>query len=275
MSKPLPSFRKPPVIETALSVQFEPLKAMSNAHLGLFWNRVRTKYPNVQDADPIEPQIERFGDDLPRARFPQFRIAASHPAIRLRMMSEDGHLLLQIQNGRLVFNWRKLDGTNDYPRWTTVEPLFLEAFNELKAFVTENSLGTIEPIQWEVTYVNHLVKGLEWQTQADWSEVIPGVIGTINTVSSGNLETMGCHTHFTLPNHAGRLHIELKHGFAGPDEDADELVIVQLTARGGVDETQDLVAGLSLGREAIVRSFAEITGDRIRREIWEQENTES
>ena len=273
MDQPLPSFRKPPVIETALSVQFQPLKRMSNAHLGLFWHRVRNNYPKLQDADPIEPQIERFGTELPRARFPQLRIAASHPAARLRMSSEDGHVMLQLQNGRLVFNWRRLDGENKYPRWTQVEPQFQAALRELKAFAEAEGLGFIEPNQWEVTYVNHLVRGREWSDPSEWHDVLPGVIGATKTVSAGGFESMGCHAHFTLPDDAGRLHVEVTHGFAGPDEDADELLIVQLTARGGIDESRDVSAGLAMGRESIVRSFAEITGGRVRTEVWEQEAT--
>ena len=274
MSQALPSFRNPPVIETALSVQFKPLKGMSNAYLGLFWDRVRALYPKAQDADPIEPQIERFGTDLPRARFPQLRIAAAHPAARLRMSSEDGHAMLQLQNGRLVFNWRRLDGGEEYPRWTKVEPRFQAALQELEGFAGDEKLGSIEPNQWEVTYVNHLVRGREWRSQADWRELLPGVIGATSAVSAGEFESTGCHSHFVLPGNAGRLHIELTHGFAGPDEDADELLIVQLTARGGIDKSHGLASGLALGREAIVRSFAEITGERVRKEIWGQEATD-
>lgn len=274
MNQPLPSFRSPPVVETAVSVQFQPLKRMSNAHLGLFWDRVRETYPKLQDADPIEPQIERFGAALPRARFPQLRIAATQPAARLRMSSEDGHAMLQLQNGRLVFNWRRLDGGNEYPRWARVEPQFQAALQELKAFTEAEELGAIEPSQWEVTYVNHLVRGREWNTPSDWQEVLPGVIGFTAAVSASGLESMGCHAHFALPDDAGRLHVEVTHGFAGPDEDADELLIVQLTARGGVDENRNLSAGLAYGREVIVRSFVDITGERVRRDIWKQEAAE-
>lgn len=254
-------------------MQFQPLKRMSNAHLGLFWSRVRETYPKLQDADPIEPQIERFGTDLPRARFPQLRIAAPHPAARLRMSSEDGHVMLQLQNGRLVFNWRRLDGGNEYPRWTQVEPQFQAALRELTAFAEAEELGSIEPNQWEVTYVNHLVRGREWNAPSEWKDVLPGVIGSIEMVSMGGFESMGCHAHFALPDNAGRLHVEVTHGFAGPDEDADELLIVQLTARGGIDEGRDVSSGLAFGREAIVRTFGQISGERIRTEVWEQEAT--
>lgn len=273
MDQSLPSFRKPPVIEAALSVQFQPLKGMSNAYLGLFWSRVRQTYPKLHDADPIEPQIERFGTDVPRARLPHLRIAAAHPAARLRMSSNDGHLMLQLQNGRLVFNWLRLDG-GDYPRWTEVEPRFHTALRMLEAFVKDEKLGAIEPNQWEVTYVNHLVREREWLSQADWRNVLPGVIGTTDMISCGDFETIGTRMSYVLPNESGRLHIELSHGFTGPDDDASELLVLQFTARGGIGDGQDLAAGLKIGHEAIVRSFTQITGTRVRKEIWEQEDTE-
>ncbi len=270
MDRPLPSFQKPPVIETAVSVQFQPIKGFGNAHLGLFWQTVREYYPEYQDAIPIEPQIERFGPDQPRAPSPQLRIAAAQPAVRLRMSSADGHRMLQLQNGRLVYNWRRLED-GKYPRWHVVEPGFMSAFKALAEFLEAQDLGTVEPNQWEVTYVNHLVQGREWQEHADWPKLLPGLIGSADKVSSGTLESLGFHTQFTLPDDAGRLHIELSHGFAGPDDDAPELLVLQLTARGGIDSFRNLTEGLTIGRESVVRSFADVTGEGAHR-VWEVES---
>lgn len=271
MDQPLPSFRSPPVIETALSVQFQPIKGFGNAHLGLFWDCVREQYPERQDAMPIEPQIERFGRGQPRARFPQLRIAASQPAARLRMASADGHRMLQLQNGRLVYNWRRLkDG--EYPRWHLIEPEFQGALAELAKFLLGEGLGSIEPNQWEVTYVNHLIQGREWQTSADWPSLLPGLIGSVGEVSAGNFESFGCHCQYVLPEEAGRLHVELSHGFSGTDDDdeAQELLVLQLTARGGLEEGRDVASGLAIGRAAIVRSFFEVTGAKAHK-AWEVE----
>lgn len=267
----LPSFRTPPVVETAVSVQFKPLKRMSNAYLGLFWNRVRDAYPNLHDADPIEPQIEQFDNDVPRLPFPQFRIATSHPPARLRMASVDGQAMLQLQNGRLVYNWRRLDGSGGYPRWASVEAHFRDAAEKLSIFARDESLGLIEPEQWEVTYVNHLLRGREWVRPSDWPLVLPGVIGATSRVGVGHFESMGCHSHFVLPGNAGRLHVELTHGFTGISEDADEVLIVQLTARGGFDQSRDVASGLALGREAVVRAFEQITGEDVRDRVWGQQ----
>lgn len=269
MNRPLPSFRHPPVIETALSVQFQPIKGFGNTHLGLFWRLVREDYSEYEDADPIEPQIERFGSGVPRVRFPQFRVAASQPAARLRMSSADGHRMIQLQRDRLVYNWRRLrDG--EYPRWHVVEPEFRSAVDTLAKFLESEGLPAIEPTQWEVTYLNHLVRGRDWQDQRDWPKLLPGLVGSVDAVSSAAFESLSCHTHFVLPDQAARLHVELSHGFAGPEDNDTELLVLQLTARGGMSDDRDLVKRLAVGREAVVRSFAEVTGAEAHA-VWEIE----
>jgi len=71
-----PSFRRPPLVETALAVQFKRLKAFRNAHLGLFWSQLASEYPITDDAESIMPQFERFGDERPveSNRLPRLRL---------------------------------------------------------------------------------------------------------------------------------------------------------------------------------------------------------
>lgn len=49
----LPSFERPPVIETMLGVQFQPLPALRSAHLGAFWKTLGEEWPVVLDASII------------------------------------------------------------------------------------------------------------------------------------------------------------------------------------------------------------------------------
>jgi len=142
---------------------------------------------------------------------------------------------------------------------------------ELVAFAESENLGTIEPNQWDLTYVNHLVKGREWQSPKDWQEVLPGIIGSTDVVSSGVFEAIGMHLSFVLPRNSGRLHVELTHGSSILDDEAQEVLLLQFTARGGITDDQDYADGLGIGHQAIVRSFAEITGERVRKEVWKQE----
>ncbi len=56
----LPKYHKPPVVEVAIGVQFEPLSEMRTAHFGAFWKRVEEDYPSVEDQAPLleAPQPE-------------------------------------------------------------------------------------------------------------------------------------------------------------------------------------------------------------------------
>jgi len=270
MATDLPSFKKPPVVETAISVQFNRIQGFSNAHLGLFWDQIRDAYPTVLDAEPIAPQIEKFGEDVGRRpRLPGFRITPTQAAARLQMISEDGAMMVQLQNGRLVFNWRRI-ADQSYPRWRNVFPRFESAFSSLAAFLEAKGLHAVEPNQWEVTYVNHLPRSRDWNTPEDWPVLLPGIIGTGARASVGDAESIDCKYRLVLPEERGRLHAELFHGFTGAEEDAMEVLVFQLTARGGVVAGDDLTPLLSAGHEAIIRTFAEFTGSQAHKR-WERE----
>lgn len=265
----LPSFRRPPVVETALSVQFQILERFGNAHLGLFWQLVREDFPERHDADPIEPQLERFGDARELSRLPQLRLVTSHQGARLRMSSADGHEMLQLQNGRLVYNWRRLEN-GEYPRWRNVKPVFLSALGKFQSFLESESIDELRPQQWEVTYVNYFERGREWESPCDWPALLPSLLGHADRVSVASFESLGYRSSFVIPEQAGRLHVELNHGLSGPETDSKELLIMKLTARGEITEIEQMESRLSLGRNTIVGAFGEMTGD-CAQQLWERE----
>jgi uncharacterized protein (TIGR04255 family) len=247
-------------VETALSVQFNPIEGLGNAHFGLFWSRLRQEFPQASEAEPLPPQFELFGDSLmKRPRVPTFRVVPAEGASRTQLVSADGHEMIQVQNGRLVYNWRR-QSNGQYPRWHQIAPRFRWAMRELKSFLEAEGLPTIQPNQWEVTYVNHLLRGQDWHSARDWPALVPGVIGSpeLQMMTSEYVE---CNWRLALPDKRGRLHIELFQGYLGQDSASQELLVLQLTARGGIDKnTDDISIGLEMGHESIVRSFAGVTG---------------
>ncbi len=215
-----PSFRKPPLIETALAVQFKPLKALRNAHLGMFWSELKKEYPITEDAESIMPQFERFGDErsVESSRLPRLRLASSHGA-RMRMLSSDESQMVQLQNGMLVFNWRRVNDSTSYPRFTTTKPALDAVIERFAHFLGNHQLGAFVPTQWEVTYVNHMARGTVWNSPADWHLVFPGLLGPATTAAGlvlSPLETMSGEWHFEIGPQRGRLHVNLHHGWVGP-----------------------------------------------------------
>jgi len=61
-----------------------------------------------------------------------------------------------------------------------------------------------------------------------------------------------------LEKNLGRLHIEFRHS---KSQEGLEVIRLQLTARGPINEEQSLDRGFTLGHEAIVRTFTAMTSE--------------
>lgn len=96
MRDPRPSYENPPVVEVALSVQFEPIKALRTPQLGLLWQEFRDRFPVIEEHPPLEPVIERFGG-LPRASrgTVQFQMLDTPPVPRCWFLNNEGTELIQ------------------------------------------------------------------------------------------------------------------------------------------------------------------------------------
>jgi uncharacterized protein (TIGR04255 family) len=44
-SQNLPDYKNPPVIEVACGISFETIEKLRGPHFGLFWKKVRKKFP--------------------------------------------------------------------------------------------------------------------------------------------------------------------------------------------------------------------------------------
>src|SRR5579872_6141104 len=68
MADTLPKFDAPPVVETLISVQFNPLPNFTAAMTGWFWKSYLDdaglgKWTKTQEAPPLQDQFEQFGPD--------------------------------------------------------------------------------------------------------------------------------------------------------------------------------------------------------------------
>jgi uncharacterized protein (TIGR04255 family) len=260
-SSPLPDYAHPPVVETVLGVQFDRLPGFSNAHLGAFWKALdQVEWPTVSDAPPLPPQFERFTETAQWARGLQFQLTPIPPG-RTQIKNRSTDRMIQVQNGRLHFNWLGNRG-GDYPRYESVRAGFIDAIERFTNFVEQSDVGDFRPNQWEVTYINQIKQGTIWQTPAEWTffEPLRG-IPTINNLIAG--EDFTGEWHFVMPDNAGRLHIEWQHALRTvPDEEPCEVVQLTFTARGPLEQKNvalgSVLNGLDLGRETIVQAFANL-----------------
>ena len=87
--------------------------------------------------------------------------------------TSDGNGLIQVQRDRFLHNWKKERDIDVYPHYDYVIGNFRRCLEKFEAFLQENKLGSIDPVQYELTYINHVPQGEGWSTFGDLGNVFP------------------------------------------------------------------------------------------------------
>jgi uncharacterized protein (TIGR04255 family) len=256
----LPEFERPPVIEVALGVQFDPIAALNSARIVEFWaDRLRDRFPTADELQPIAPAVEWFGAPFPM----QFAFQFGARAASTRWLFADGaqNELVQIQQDRFVRNWRQIAEGDKYPRYPPLKQKFREDFELFEGFLTERGLPAPVPNQCEVTYVNHVdltpgqTSGEPQQYLSPWSgKYSDGFLPVPESV-----EVAARYPILRGGEPVGRLHIT-----SSPVQSVQTgswLFLLTLTARGrpATRDVEGVLDFLDLGREHVVRGFASVT----------------
>ena len=274
MPKGRPKFDRPPVVETALSVQFAPLAQYTGAHAGWFWKEYLDKlgepskeWSQVVEAPKLPDQFERFGAEdvwVP----PSVKLFPGMQSPRTLIIRSDGERMIQIQDSRFILNWKKQ--SDDYPSYDALVPEFRTLLHTFESFAAEGHLGELAYNQWEVVYVDQFKKGEMWESARDWGKIFPGLSMppvSINQVPRTNDETMSADWRFSLAGQLGRLYISLKQVRIPPSN--DEVLNITFVARGPVTASQSWEQGLDNGHDAITAMFLSITSAQAQ-ESWKK-----
>jgi uncharacterized protein (TIGR04255 family) len=147
----LPDFRRPPVDEVAIGLQFQvPVPGFTDAHVGVFWQQVKERYRRAESQPRIESPPEVLDGSAPQAF--QLSVFPGATGGRTFLVSDDDSYLLQIQNNRFYRNWRRRE--DEYPHFDELGEAFREEYGELCKFLTSEALAIPTLLQLEVTYIN-------------------------------------------------------------------------------------------------------------------------
>lgn len=267
VGSPLPEFERPPVNETVLSFQFEPIPNFGIPHFGLYWNTVRDRYSQfevVPALDPIQEQFPRPHSEAPQGVRVEF--GTGSPPVRC-WYSDGGNSLIQLQNGRFIVNWRKLGQDVPYPRYPEIKQSFQDEWAGFCAFLKSEGWAVPEVNQCEVSYINHIECVTPDGTHLTTSDILR--IGG-EAAGEGFLprpSAMHGAMTFDLPDEQGRLSVSFKPATRKTDQKA--LVMLELTARGKPVQpsTDAALAWLDTGREWVVRGFDDMTSE-VMHTIW-------
>lgn len=262
-----PSFRNPPVIETALSIQFDELRSFRTTHFGEYYVTVKDRFPIVVEQRRIDHVVESF-PAIPRVPALRIEPAVPRPGRIWFQDAPDGCAMLQLQPDRFAFNWCRND-VHRYPRYDTNRPKLFEEFDRFCEFAAQRDLGDVKPNLCEVTYVNH-IRPIDGESATEcFSQVFAG----INWESSDGWlpqppEATALNRVYTIGERKGRLYAEAS---ISNSKEKGEFVALKITARVIHNDGDDLQENLDLAHLWVVKSFVSLTEKQARIERWEQQ----
>lgn len=272
LSPPLPFYDVPPVIEVVCGVQFAALEGFQATAFGLLWERFKAEYPTCEQQPRLLPVVERFGDPEPDAeRERRIEFLSVPPLPRMFFIHESPCWLIQVQDDRFLHNWRRVEETDAYPRFPEVQKRFWSAWERFLGFCGEGMIGTPRINQLEITYINHIVQGEGWNGPGTIGQVFPDTAWRTKRSFLPSPESIVWKASFLLPDQAGRLHASIRHAIRR--RDMKPVLLCELTARGipnAVDEAA-IRTWFQLGREWIVRGFADLADDGVQKNIWRRQ----
>ena len=260
-SRKFPDYENPPVIEVVCGVHFKTINNLLAPHLGLLWEKFRSEYPFCQEVAPLVSVIEKFeGKKQIGIEFQEVP-----PLPRIWFIHENDNGIIQVQRDRFLHNWRKVRPDDEYPRYPKVIKMFKSNLSKFESFLKENKFDEIVPLQYEMTYINHIWEGDGWSNLTEIGKVLPDYSFRQNpTRFLPEPERINWRTSFLLPDKAGRMHVTIRNGKRRDDD--KPMIILDLTVRGIGNKGME--AWFDLAREWIVCGFDDLTGKEIQKTIW-------
>ena len=265
----LPDFQDPPLVETVLSLQFQPVQGFSLVHVGLLWQQFRDTFPRIEEHPPLPAARETFG--VPSQGRMEVTIEGKPPLPRVWFLNESETELIQIQADRFIHNWRKAGkASTPYPRFERVRAKFRDEVREFQQFLSDEKLGQIVINQCEVTYANHIEPRDVWHRHGQ----VQGVLRNWTSLASSFLpeaEDGTVQQRFVIPSDSGapvgRLYTSLTPAWKAGGQ--SPILVLTLTARGSPigDGIDGAFAFFDLGREWIVKGFTDLTTTEMHR-VW-------
>lgn len=140
-------FENAPLIEVAIGAQFN-LPVINEPLIYKVWEeQLNRDYPKTEIHPYLFPVVE-----TENAIFSS-EIKIPSRSNRKFFISESGHKLVQLQDNRILFNWRTSSGKEDYPHFNNVLAEFLRVFKILSKHLPNDSIIN----QLEISYFDHIM----------------------------------------------------------------------------------------------------------------------
>src|SRR3972149_1265857 len=249
-------FANAPLNELICGIQFD-ISGFNFVIENDFYSRIKSNFPKIKENPPLPFTFDKYSSSSIRQekRLPFLK--------RYFFISESESKLIQLQEGRYLFNWRMLEGVEtEYPRFKSVYKEFYENWEILKSIFNSHSLK-FNVNQLELSYIDHIY--------VDKFEIPIGKIDEVFTFfnSVSNLARLDyIDFNFALPVPELKGHLNLKLSTATRNIDKKELLVFDMTLRGMLSEENDpLDNWFTTAHDIIIREFLNLITEKSK-EIW-------
>jgi uncharacterized protein (TIGR04255 family) len=185
-----------------------------------------------------------------------------------------GEHLMQIQNDRIVHNWRKREPGGEYPRYEPIADRLEGEIRKFKEFLGRESLGELRANQCEVTYINTI----ELLDGGDPHRLLERITPLWNGLAEGDHsldpENVATQIRYILKNDEtpiGRVYVNFSPVVRVPDYTHAVQLSITVRARPQEPDVEAALGLLDREREAVVRTFAAVTTQEMH-DLWERTN---
>ncbi len=254
----MPDYERPPVVEVAMGVQFQQIDGLTAVHVGRYWETVKDEFPMMEDRGPL-PHIIEPKDQPTSAGEARITFSTRPDWGRVWLRDEPRNQLIQVQRDHFHYNWLKQQPSDVYQRYRRIKPNFFERWKQFCSFLGDIDIA--EPVvdQCEIAYVNIIGKEEGWEGMGDLAKILPLFRQPTRSEFLPDPSMLGLTMSYPLPEHQGRLHINIRPTIRLPQGDA--VLRFGLTSRGrsAAEMTTDILEEwFDLGHEWIVKGFADL-----------------
>ncbi|MBV8565033.1 MAG: TIGR04255 family protein [Methylobacteriaceae bacterium] len=249
-------FKNPPINELVISLFHLPLIEMKAQHIGVYWDRIRDRYPNCDQQPPVSLN----------ATFPEAS-GEIFPLPRFWFHSGPGSTLIQVQRDAFMFNWRKA-GENEYPHYESVRQRFYEELDVYLAFLQAAFGHTIDVVnRSELTYMNVVTQNDFWSTPPEIGNLVPPLSGLAMLPGTGRLSGVNSTSTYQV---AENLHVDLAVRLGRRIDTSEIVAMLEIKAHGTPEGLSLSAIGpwLDAAHAAALELFLNATNKDVQKMIW-------
>lgn len=254
------SFQDPPINEVFIGKVFAPQDALLIPYYGKLWELFQDEFPFCQHASPI----------IDMANQQSFVDGQELMLPRVWFISNDKTRLLQLQRDRFYCNWRQTKSVSPepYERFGPIFSLYKKHISLLSSFFS-SQLGTeLETKRCDLSYVNILRRGKEWNDLTDLNAVFKEIRFPAS-IEKCSLVQGAVRLGYEMNDGAGKVEVSINQA---SNSAGDSLVRMELSANSSKLEqsAEAESAWFQKAHDAIVQGFCDLTTEYAQTKFWKR-----